>query len=82
MANHPNRSRRPRPAKLELQEGQAVLVTFKDSDGAFLIEWRHNAIVASEQAGLPDDRGRGGEMYYSRIGKAPRELGKGMAPRR
>lgn len=82
MANHPNRNKR-KPFHVELAPGQAVRVTFADSDGAFLVEFNQGSIRVAEDDGLPDIKGRSGELYLERFGvRTPRDIRKGPLPPR
>ena len=48
--------------RLTLSEGQKVAVTFKDLDGAFIIEWATDGRI-QVTATMPDTQGRDGVIY-------------------
>lgn len=47
--------------KVELEPGEQVTVTFKDTDGGITVEFREDALLVT--ADLPDTSGREGEIY-------------------
>jgi hypothetical protein len=51
--------------KVELEPGEQVTVTFKDSDGEITVEFREDALLVT--ADLPDSSGREGVIYEERF---------------